>query len=77
MREIIKEVVWLNGFKGEVEESGKKFIHFKAYQNFKQQILGIVHIPNRTPDTFGKDIKLITANNLAFKEEQVTARPFD
>ncbi|MDK4526241.1 conjugal transfer protein TraL [Kingella kingae] len=63
-------VVWLNDFKGEVEENGKKFINFKAYQNFKRQILGIVHIPNRAPDTFGKDIELMTANNLTFKEAQ-------
>lgn len=66
-------VVWLNDFKGEVQENGKAFTDFKVYTQHKNRILGMVHIPNRNPDTFGKDIALMTENNLTFNE--VNNRP--
>ena len=61
-------VVWLNDFKGAVQEGGKDFTDFKIYTQNKHRILGIVHLPNRNPDTFGKDIFLMTENNLTFNE---------
>ena len=61
-------VVWLNDFKGEVQDGGKDFLKFKVYEANKARIMGVVHIPNRAPDTFGKDIYDMTTNNLTFAE---------
>lgn len=61
-------VVWINDFQGEVQEGGKNFFDFKVYQSNKKRILGVVHIPSRAPDTFGKDIYDMTKNNLTFAE---------
>jgi traL protein len=61
-------VVWLNDFKGEIQEGGKPFTSFKIYQSNKDRIIGVVHIPNRAPDTFGKDIAVMTENNLTFNQ---------
>lgn len=72
-------VVWLNDFKGRVEQDGRPFREFKVYQEHKDAIIGIVHIANRNPDTFGKDINLMTERNLTFAEAdnptQFTAMP--
>ncbi|MDO1510225.1 MULTISPECIES: hypothetical protein [unclassified Neisseria] len=63
-----QSVVWLNGHKGEVKNGNKSFQDFKIYKDSQQQIIGIVHIPNRNPDTFGKDIQRMTELNLTFTE---------
>lgn len=60
-------VVWLNDFRGSVEQE-KPFDQFKVYKDFKDQIIGIVHIPNRNPDTFGKDLEEMTSKNLSLSE---------
>lgn len=60
-------VVWLNDFRGNVEQE-KPFDQFKVYKEFKDQIIGIVHIPNRNPDTFGKDLEEMTSKNLSLSE---------
>ncbi len=61
-------VVWLNDIHGEVEKDGKSFTDFKVYSANRQRIIGIVHIPNRNPDTFGADIKQMTMRNLSLTE---------
>ncbi len=61
-------VVWLNDHKGEVKDGNKSFQDFKIYKDGQQKIIGIVHIPNRNPDTFGKDIQRMTELNLTFTE---------
>ena len=61
-------VVWLNDFKGEVKDGNKAFQDFKIYKEGQHRIIGVVHIPNRNPDTFGKDIQRMTELNLTFGE---------
>ena len=63
-------VVWLNDFQGVIEKDGKGFTDFKVYQANQDRIIGIVHIPNRNPDTFGADIKEMTTKNLTLTEAQ-------
>ncbi|ASK27130.1 conjugal transfer protein TraL [Neisseria chenwenguii] len=63
-------VVWLNDFHGVIEKDGKGFTDFKVYQANRERIIGIVHIPNRNPDTFGADIKEMTTKNLTLTEAQ-------
>lgn len=63
-------VVWLNDFQGSIEHEGKNFTDFKLYAEYKDRIIGIVHIPLRNPDTFGADIKEMTTKNLTLTEAQ-------
>lgn len=61
-------VVWLNDFKGKVEQDGRQFYDYKVYKTHKDAILGIVRLENRNPDTFGTDIAQMTERNLTFAE---------
>ena len=62
-------VVWSNEFNGDVKSpEGKIFTDLPVYKDNKAKIIGIVHIPRRNPDTFGKDIQTMTAANLTFAE---------
>ena len=62
-------VVWLNEHNGAIRlADGKDFTDLPVYKNNKAKIIGIVHIPRRNPDTFGKDIQTMTAANLTFAE---------
>lgn len=62
-------VVWLNEHNGAIRlADGKDFIDLPVYKNNKAKIIGIVYIPRRNPDTFGKDMQTMTAANLTFAE---------
>ena len=63
-------VVWLNDHNGKVERDGKTFTDFKVYKNNANRFIGIVHIENRNPDTYGADIERMTSLNLTFAEVQ-------
>ena len=62
-------VIWLNDFQGAAAKE-KPFEEFGVYQEYKNRIIGVVHIPNRNPDTFGADIKEMTTKNLTLTEAQ-------
>ncbi|MDO1509489.1 MULTISPECIES: hypothetical protein [unclassified Neisseria] len=62
-------VVWSNEFNGDVKSpEGKNFTDLPVYKDNKNKIIGIVSLPRRNPDTFGKDIQAMTAANLTFNE---------
>lgn len=61
-------VVWLNEYFGTIERDGKTFTDMKAYTDHADKVHGIVRIAKRNQDTFGKDIELMVAKNLTFKE---------
>lgn len=61
-------VVWLNEYKGRIEEGGKDFADFKLYKDNRSRIIGLVRIENRNPDTFGVDIARMTEQNLTFAQ---------
>lgn len=61
-------VVWLNDHNGVIQLNGKSFTEFKVYKDNQEKILGIVHIANRNPDTYGKDIERMAKLNLTFQE---------
>ncbi|MDO4248595.1 MAG: conjugal transfer protein TraL [Neisseria sp.] len=63
-------VVWINDHNGKVERDGKTFTDFKVYKSHEQRFIGIVHIVNRNPDTYGADIDRMTSLNLTFAEVQ-------
>ena len=61
-------VVWLNEYFGEIEYQGKQFTDMKTYLNHANKVRGIVKISKRNQDTFGKDVQLMSSNNLTFNE---------
>jgi len=69
-------VVWLNEFQGPVEleteggarPSTTKFTQMNAYLDHEEAVLGIVTLPRRNMDTFGRDIQTMNARGLTFGE---------
>ena len=61
-------VVWENEFLGPVRKDGKAFVESELYLEYKDKIAGVVRIPQRSPDTFGKDLDLMTRAALTFAE---------
>ncbi|WP_193087514.1 conjugal transfer protein TraL [Advenella sp. FME57] len=61
-------VVWLNNFQGQVVDNVQGFQDMGVYKSNKALICGIVDIPDRSKDTFGMDIRSMTAQNLTFDE---------
>jgi hypothetical protein len=62
-------VVWINEFFGPVEnDDNKHFLESQLYNETKDRIVGIVGIPRRNPDTYGRDIQELLAKKLTFKE---------
>ena len=61
-------VVWLNEYFGPIELNDKTFTDMKVYSDYSDKVRGIVKIPKRNPDTFGKDIELMSSKKLTFNE---------
>lgn len=62
-------VVWLNEYFGEIlSEDQRSFTEMKAYINYSEKVKGIVRIPKRNQDTFGKDMELLVARKLTYDE---------
>ena len=61
-------VVWLNEFFGPIEKDQKTFEEMRAYTDNTEKVRGIVRIPKRNQDTFGKDIEEMTSQKLTFDE---------
>lgn len=60
-------VVWLNNFQGRFEEE-VSFKDTTLYSQHKSSIAGVINIAKRNEDTFGKDIREMTEQNLTFDE---------
>lgn len=65
-----KITVWVNEYFGEIAEKGKKLTDFKVINDNHDKIIGIINIPRRTADTFGKDIAQMMSSHLTFAEAQ-------
>ena len=74
-------VVWLNEFQGPVElesEPGNRrsvlsFTEMQAYLDHQEAVLGIITLPRRNADTFGRDIQTMNARRLTFAEVRMAA----
>jgi hypothetical protein len=67
-------VVWENAFLfGPIEKNGKRFNESILYNNHKDRIAGIVHLPHYTSQYFLTDFHTMTSNHLTF--EQALASP--
>ncbi|MCD4754508.1 MAG: conjugal transfer protein TraL [Deltaproteobacteria bacterium] len=61
-------VVWLNEYFGEIENNGKSFEESKIFLNNKENIYGLITIPEMTKSTFGIDIKQMLTDRVTFDE---------
>jgi hypothetical protein len=61
-------VVWLNEPFGLIERDGKLFTEMMAYKESESKIFGVVRIPKRNQDTFGRDIEEVIARKLTFED---------
>ncbi len=61
-------VVWLNEYFGVIERDGKTFTEMLAYKECEAKVFGLVRIPKRNQDTFGRDIEDVIARKLTFEE---------
>lgn len=64
----VRIVVWLNEFFGPIEEDGRTFTDMRAFQEARDRVAGIVTLPRRTADTFGRDLREMTERHLTFAE---------
>lgn len=61
-------VLWLNNYFGPIESDGITFENMRVYQENKERIHAIVHLPKQSSDTFGQDISLMLDKRLTFHE---------
>jgi len=61
-------VIWLNEYAGKIEPMGQPFEEIKVYQDHADKVAEIIRIPERNPQTFGTDIRLMVERNLTFSE---------
>lgn len=61
-------IVWLNEFFGPIEHEGKSFNEMKVYHDNVDKIRGMIRIPKRNQDTFGRDIEEMATSKLTFDE---------
>ena len=61
-------VVWLNEYFGLIERDGKTFTEMLAYKESESKIFGLVRIPKRNQDTFGRDIEEVISRKLTFED---------
>ena len=59
-------VVWLNRYFGEIATETKKFEEFKVYRENQTQIAGLIYIPLKSPQTFGKDLEELFSRHQTF-----------
>jgi CobQ/CobB/MinD/ParA family nucleotide binding protein len=68
-------VIWINEYFGRVEAQGKSFSEMNAFRDSVHKICGVVVIPKRNQDTFGRDIEDMISRKWTF-EEAIVAPEF-
>ena len=61
-------VVWINEYFGPVEMNGKRFSEMKVFAQHSKRIRGVVTMPRRSADTFGRDLEQMLSSKLTFDE---------
>lgn len=65
-------VVWVNEYFGRVEAQGKTLSEMTAFRDNQDKVCGVVVIPKRNQDTFGRDIEDMIARKWTFDEAIVS-----
>jgi hypothetical protein len=61
-------VVWVNEYFGRVEAQGKTLSEMTAFRDSQDKVCGVVIIPKRNQDTFGRDIEDMITRKWTFDE---------
>ena len=61
-------VVWENDFFGPVAKNGKRFLQTAGYEQFKDRVLGTVHLVKRDPKQSEKDMMAMNERRLTWDE---------
>ena len=59
-------VVWLNRYFGDITHDAKQFEDFKIYKDNRDKILALIRIPQKSAQTFGKDLEELFARRQTF-----------
>ncbi len=59
-------VVWLNRYFGDIATERKTFEEFRVYQENRDQIAALIHIPLKSAQTFGRDLEELFARHQTF-----------
>jgi hypothetical protein len=68
-------VVWINEFFGPVVQNGKTFKEMKVFAEHVDRLRGVVTIPRRSADTFGRDVEEMLRLKITF-DEAVAGKQF-
>ncbi|MDA8232785.1 MAG: conjugal transfer protein TraL [Magnetospirillum sp.] len=69
MPESVKIVVWLNEHFGPIADGdGKGFEDFPVYKKLKDRIAGLITLPKRTEETYGRDLQTMIERRVTFAE---------
>src|ERR1043166_6545597 len=74
MPESVQIMVWLNEHFGLVEADGKPFEKMKAYQEYKDRVIGLIRIPQQV-SLFSRNVRAMLERWLTF-EEAITSTDF-
>ena len=69
-------VVWINEYFGPVARDGKTFDQMQVYLDNREKVLTSIGIPQRSPDTFGENVRRMRERKLTFEEAMRTAPGF-
>jgi len=61
-------VVWLNEYFGVIQRDGKTFTDMQAYKESESKVFGMVRIPKRNQDTFGRDVEEVITRKRTFED---------
>jgi hypothetical protein len=61
-------VVWINEYFGPVEMNGKRFSDMRVFAQHQTRIRGVVTVPRRSADTFGRDVEQMLGAKQTFDE---------
>jgi hypothetical protein len=67
--ESVDLIVWKNEHFGAIlSPDGKPFEDMKVYQDHSDRIHAVIHLPQRTPATFGSDVAQMMKRQQTFEE---------
>jgi hypothetical protein len=61
-------VVWINEYFGPIARDGKTFDQMQVYLDNREKVVASIGIPQRSPDTFGENIRRMRERKLTFEE---------
>jgi hypothetical protein len=64
--------VWKNDYFGPVEAEGKTFEEMAVFQKHRSRVAGVLHLPRKSDQTFGRDLQKMQEQSLTFAEAKAS-----